>query len=981
MIFYFYRLTLIIIFIVFFSSTISLSKTIIPSVESIHVNSTEIHCKFVLPQYDIMKKQWISHWPMISVSGKPQLPQTGFFIQVPENAEIHINVIDSQQNQLQLSDVDPVPIIKNIDYQSSLWSYQKDLHTYQTDAYYPESIFDIGNTIKWKHTSIARILIRPFQWNPVKQSLTIIEHMTFAIKFTKPISCVRFPSNSEKSEFSSIDQLKSKLILNYEPHLNMKKRSIKKTKKNIISPKLNLYIYDDGIYSLSYDDLLLNNFPVSEYPAANLQLWNQEKQIPLEIQTQTSFLQPGDQIRFYGTAIHSGFTDKNVYQLLWSNENGLRISHTSASAKDSSSSVNIGFQNLLYEQNNPKTFWTGTPGAPDTDYIFWAKLTAPETFSTVFDLPDLASVSTPCHITVTLQGKTNNLHKYKIYINDHLISENIWDKASIHHAGFDVDTSLLKPENNQFQIISALSENVLADVFYINNIKIKYPKYLRAHENIINIALNTFQTNIEITGFTRNRIYGYDISNPCVPQKLTDQNIILSDNFYSVQLYNHSSKQLYVCSDDALLKPEMRLAYSENLKTIENGADYIIIAPDHFLSAINPLIKHYQKKNLHVLTVNPDEIYDTFNGGIINPQAINDFLKYAYNYWNAPHPSYVLMVGDSNMDYLNYFENNKQNDVPVYLSYFDDIGMSPDDNHLVCVEGDDLIPDIIIGRIPGKDVSDITKFIEKRLAYPKTFHTTRQANLFVSDDNQSNTYSNINAKGMEFFPDTMTQNHLQLVINSNVNLFTQQIVEQINQGALITSYVGHGSISNWGGEFFFESSDIKNIQAQAPLSFFLSLNCLSGFFGLPDGYSLSEELILAEHKGAIAVFAPTGLAQVWEIDLLAQEIFSLIQSYPDLSLGEIVTAAKISAYAKGIRDDAIKMFTFMGDPAIQLNIHTRGVVGDADNDGKLSLNDLIIMLGLITGQQKEFCLFPVDVNSNQKVDIDEILFLFQKLID
>jgi len=978
MIFYYIKYCLLIVFILFFFSSNIFSKNILPSIQYNFIEINEIECNFILPDYNILKKQWISNWTMIAISGKPQLPQTGFFLQVPENAEFHIIITDSQQKQIHLSEVSPAPKIKNNELSIPVRSYHKDMSIYKKDAYYPKSIIETSDIMKWTGNSIARILIRPFQWNPVKECLNIIEKMTFNIKFTKLKKINEKSSNSENYKLSSMDKLKSELILNYNPGYKIK-NILKKTKRNNNSSKINIYVKKNGIYTLSCNDLIINNFAISENPHEKLQLWNQEKQIPIEINTQNYFLGSDDQIKFYGTELKTGYTNINVYQLKWGIDKGLRISNISeTTANPSDQIVNTGLKTNIYEQNNPKTFWTGTPGSPNSDYIFWTMLTAPDSFSTTFDMPDLVSDSIPCCVTVTFQGKTNNLHKHSIYINGHFASEKKWNNSIIFQDSFYFDTSMLKTKDNELKVISSISENVLADVFYINNIQIKYPKYLKANANLVNIELNSYQTKLEIKGFTDSKIHIYDISNTFDIKKWIDTYISFSDNFYSVQFYNSSSTKLYACTDDSLLTPEIRMAYSENLKSTNNGAQYIIISPNHLYPATTALIEYYKNEKISVLTVSPDEIYDTFNGGIIHPKAINLFLKYAFQNWNILQPRYVLMVGDSNMDYFNYFQNTKQNEVPVYLSYFEDIGMSPDDNHYVCVDGDDIIPDIYIGRIPGNDITDIKKYIDKRLSYTNNYHTAQQNILFVSDDNQSNTYSDINEKGMNFFQETISQSHLKLVTNSNVNLFTKQIIDQLNQGVLILSYVGHGSIKNWGGEFFFESSDIKDILPQSPLTFYLSLNCLSGFFGLPDDYSLSEELILAEKKGAIGAFAPTGLAQVWEVDLLIQEIFSMIKSYPDLTLGELVTTAKISAYAKGIRADTLKMFTFLGDPATKLNIHTRAIPGDADSDGHVSLKDMILILRMITGQQSDVSIFPVDINYNRKIDINDILFLFNE---
>ncbi|MBF0451076.1 MAG: hypothetical protein HQK75_10265 [Candidatus Magnetomorum sp.] len=974
------KIAIIPIFLSFLSYLPVILQTNVHSqVQCFDGNDAQIHCTFKLPEYNIFEKQWISDWPMTNDPGKPQLPQTGFFIQVPENDEIHIDITDSQQQYCHLTDVIPGPVAQNHNL-SSEWIHKKDEHTYQADMDYPVSIFDISPPMQWRQTSMVRILIRPFQWNPVKQRLNIIQQMTFTVKL-KTGQRFLVPSKNKKNKLSNMDQIKSNIISNYTAQSNTPKRCVQSKSKAFFTPKLNLKILKEGIYSLSYDDLRLHNFPISDYPTAHLQLWHQEKQIPLDIQSQSSYFQAGDQIRFYGQAIHSSYTDSTVYQLSWGSDEGLRMANLNASASHSTTNRAVGFQDLLLEMNDPKTLWTRTPNAPETDYVFWAQLTAPDSFSTSFDLKDLASVPIPAQMTITFQGKTESLHNASVYVNDHLVFQDQWENGTCFYARFTSDPSLLKPESNILRINTFLSGTVLVDVIYINKIHIQYPKNLVAQENTIDVGFKTFQENIEITGFTNNRIHLYDISEPCSPKKLIVQQPHFSNNVYSIRVFNQAAHRIYACSETAMQCPDIRLAYNERLKSTDFGADYIIITPEKFFPAVLPLAEHYIHKGLRVLSVSPEEIFDTFNGGIIHPQAINTFLKYAYDQWNRPQPTYVLMAGDSNLDYLNYFKTNKSNDAPVYLSFLPDMGISPDDNHYACTEGNDIIPDMIIGRIPGKTIWDITKIIQKSLSYRSEYYISRQANLFISDNDPLDLFANINKNAMHFFKNTMEQVHLQLPDKADSDTFTNQILSHLDQGMVITTYVGHGSIDNWTGEYVFATPDIQNIQANTPLSLYLSLNCLSGFFSLPDRYSLSESLILAENKGAIAVFAPTAMMQVWEVEILLRELFSTIQSSPYLSIGELVTAAKISAYGKGLRTDTLKMFTYMGDPGMHLNIHTRGIPGDANNDGDLSLADIILMMAIFNGEQHAIDLFSVDINGNQKLDILEVLFALMQLSD
>ena len=90
----------------------------------------------------------------------------------------------------------------------------------------------------------------------------------------------------------------------------------------------------------------------------------------------------------------------------------------------------------------------------------------------------------------------------------------------------------------------------------------------------------------------------------------------------------------------ALIEPSDLLSKDRN-------ADYIIITPSDSLGeeVLTELIQIRTDQGLIVEVVNLDEIYNVFNKGEPNPEAIRVFLKYAYQNWTIK-PRFVLLIGD-----------------------------------------------------------------------------------------------------------------------------------------------------------------------------------------------------------------------------------------------------------------------------------------------------------------------------------------------
>jgi hypothetical protein len=73
-----------------------------------------------------------------------------------------------------------------------------------------------------------------------------------------------------------------------------------------------------------------------------------------------------------------------------------------------------------------------------------------------------------------------------------------------------------------------------------------------------------------------------------------------------------------------------------------------------------------EDQGLRVKVADIEDIYDEFSYGIKSPQALKDFLSYAYSNWSPPAPQYVLLVGDSTYDPKDHW---MAGDTSAYLRY------------------------------------------------------------------------------------------------------------------------------------------------------------------------------------------------------------------------------------------------------------------------------------------------------------------------
>ena len=130
-----------------------------------------------------------------------------------------------------------------------------------------------------------------------------------------------------------------------------------------------------------------------------------------------------------------------------------------------------------------------------------------------------------------------------------------------------------------------------------------------------------------------------------------------------------------------------------------NQADYIIITHSNFWTDAGRLAK-WRASDLRVALVDAQQVYDQFNGGVMSAEAIHDFLAYAHTNWSL-QPKYVVLLGDGSSDIRNY-RHAAPTYIPPYLALADpDLGETAADNRFVTITGNDLVPEMHLGRLPA----------------------------------------------------------------------------------------------------------------------------------------------------------------------------------------------------------------------------------------------------------------------------------------
>jgi hypothetical protein len=122
----------------------------------------------------------------------------------------------------------------------------------------------------------------------------------------------------------------------------------------------------------------------------------------------------------------------------------------------------------------------------------------------------------------------------------------------------------------------------------------------------------------------------------------------------------------------------------------------------------------------------------------------------------------------------------------------------------------------------------------------------------------------------------------------------------------------------WASENVWNSFDATSLQAQSQQPLLVTMNCLNGYFVAPAFESLSESLLKAEGRGAIASFSPSGLSLDGPAHQYHRALMAELTSGRHATLGDAILAAQKAYASSGLMPELLGIYHLLGDPALMI---------------------------------------------------------------
>ncbi|WP_181918795.1 C25 family cysteine peptidase [Wenzhouxiangella sediminis] len=525
-------------------------------------------------------------------------------------------------------------------------------------------------------------------------------------------------------------------------------------------------------------------------------------------------------------------------------------------------------------------------------------------------------------------------HAIEIGLNGRPLGTARWNGRTVHEITFDdLPGDIVEPEGNvvELKIPARIPEggrDPVVDVIYLDWIKARFPRDDRIGSKQALIRLPAFDGSVRM-------------SFRASEGEAIEQLDAYTDDGHHLQLQpgpaETSGQVLRFSLDVAQPVDSLWLVPNGNYRAVDRverdrtsslrqdvgQRDYFIIAHASLLDPVAPLARFHSSRGMRTELIDVQDIYDEFNHGIAHPKAIREFLAHAREHRDGPPASHVLLVGDANWfigpsaaEALASGQFDTANLMPTWQLRSRD-GPAASDHPYVMLEGEDLVPDMAIGRFPARNAAEARAMVDKTIRYMTSAPPGewRSRVLLVSDDARNlsarNTRLRTEAESAGFHA-------TELLPGDKTNPLAHQAAlrSAIDRGALLLHFFGHGGRYMWqttgsaggGSGNLFDMSDLDELQPSGRLPIVLSMSCNTGPFDHPSADSLAEKFMRMGDRGAAAVLAASArnspslkFTKAIMTGILAGE-----------TLGDAIRAAKSGR----LHQDSYLLYNLFGDPAL-----------------------------------------------------------------
>ena len=670
-----------------------------------------------------------------------------------------------------------------------------------------------------------------------------------------------------------------------------------------------LRVREDGVYRLTFEQLAAAGIHLAGASAADLALTS--RGVPVPIRVEGDGLGPGAFVEFVGRAAASRHTDANVYLLTVDRALARRVPLEQTPMRWTAPVATTFVDRQQFEL--PRAYSFAPPhGDPWYDTAMLA-YRSPRSWTFEMDAHGYHPGAGEAMLLVDVWGVTDwpaaPDHRVLLDFNGRRMSDVTFDGRRHVPIAARLDPRLLRPGGNELKITLPADTGVDFDLVYLQAYGLVYPRNLDARDDRLAFAGDA--EAFEVDALSSDDVVAYRVEARGVT-RMGRLNTVPSSRGYALRFATASRPDAtyLVSTAAALLTPEVTPARAA-ADIASRQARLLVIGHGSLLAGVEPLLAVRRAQGLTTEAVDVDDVYAQFGHSIIDPEAIRRYIAHAVAHKGTEA---VLLVGADTYDPLDRLGTGAVSLVPtLYAAAGDLVTVAPSDALLADGDGDGR-PDVAIGRLPVRTRAELRSVVDKTLAYEaKAYGRTA---VFAADGHDGRVSFTRHADALAARLPAGWSITRALIDVDGVAASRAKLIGAMEQGAALTTYVGHSSFSGWTYKGLFAVRDAAGLKNAGRPTVVVQFGCWNTYFVSPYADTMAHTMLLAGQGGAAAVLGSATLADADAEQALGERLMERL-ARPGMPIGRALQEAKAQLAAeRPALTDVQLTWTLLGDPML-----------------------------------------------------------------
>ena len=443
-------------------------------------------------------------------------------------------------------------------------------------------------------------------------------------------------------------------------------------------------------------------------------------------------------------------------------------------------------------------------------------------------------------------------HRLQAFVNGQPVGEAAWDNGGMALAlTFAIPAKTLVAGSNTVELVTPEIAGVASQIALLHSISLQYTQAL-ASNGAVEIVTSSNATQVyEIAGLATRNLWVVDARYSGREALIPYETQVQADGTYKARFAAAPGGigQYIVVPEGSEMAPlsvEKRL-----LRPVKSRVSYLAVGPQQFAAGIQPLLQARTKEGLRAVFVDQEEVFDYYGYGRYGPDPIRNAVR-------SLRPQYLLLVGRTTYDYLNYSGANVDPLCPSYLvttgfwaqtvgdAAFGDLGRG--------------YPEVAVGRFPVRTADELQGVVMHTLNYSGLSDSGWRGHVAAD---QADPDAGDFPRDADGFADTLsdiawTRNYLGVPASNTQPVVTAALQRAASGDADLIVYVGHGNASHLGAAAP-HLLDTDSVQSWSGNIVFLQSTCTANWFAnnVADYQSIAIKALTQPQGGIVASIAST----------------------------------------------------------------------------------------------------------------------------